>query len=394
MDFVPKGKEGSKGQGRRRGTINIGMVGHSFMGRTHSNAWMKVEKFFDLPARPVMKAVAGRNEESLREFQQRWGWESYTTDWKELINRDDIDVVDIVTPNSSHSQIAIAAAAAGKAVLCEKPLGMNTSDARDMAYAVKKAKVPNMVWFNYRRVPALSLAKRIIDEGRIGQVYHVRAAYLQDWIMDPGFPLVWRLQKAIAGSGAHGDLNAHIIDMAYWLVGRIDSVSGLATTFIKERPLEPGSKKKGKVTVDDATLFLARFENGAVGTFEATRFAGGHKNDNRIEINGSKGTLVFNFERMNELLFLDLTAPAHLQGFTDILVTEGVHPYIKAWWPGGHIIGYEHTFVNQAADIVSGLVAGKALKPDFEDGVYNNQVLDAVLASAKSGQWVKIKSMK
>jgi predicted dehydrogenase len=263
-----------------------------------------------------------------------------------------------------------------------------------MLAAARKARVSNTVWFNYRRTPALSLAKRIVDEGRLGEVYHVRAVYLQDWIMDPGFPLVWRLKKAIAGSGAHGDLNAHIIDMAYFLAGRIESVSGLTKTFIKERPLAPGSRKRGRVTVDDATLFLAKFENGAVGTFEATRFAGGRKNANKIEINGSKGTLVFNFERMNELLFFDRTAPAHLQGFANILVTEPVHPYIKAWWPGGHIVGYEHTFINQAADIVAGIARGKKVLPDFADGVYNNQVLDAVLASAASGRWVKVSSMK
>jgi len=374
-------------------TINVGMVGYAFMGKAHSNAWMKVAKFFDLPAVPVMKAVCGRHRDAVRAFASKWGWQSVETDWKRLIARDDVDLIDICTPNSSHSAIAIAAARAGKHVACEKPLGMDASDARKMLAAVKKARVRNMVWFNYRRVPALSLAKRLVDEGRIGEVYHVRAAYLQDWIMDPDFPLVWRLKKGIAGSGAHGDLNAHIIDMALFLVGRIESVSGLAKTFITKRPLVPGSRKKGNVTVDDAALFLARFENGAVGTFEATRFAGGRKNANRIEINGSRGTLVFSFERMNELQFLDRTAPLHLQGFTKILVTEPVHPYIKAWWPGGHIVGYEHTFINQAADLVTGIAKGTKLSPDFADGVYNNQVLDAVLASAKSQAWVKVAKM-
>ena len=374
-------------------TLNVGMVGYSFMGKAHSNAWLKAAKFFDLPMLPVMKAVCGRNEKPLKAFADKWGWESTETDWKKLVKRDDIDLIDICTPNSSHSQIAIAAAKAGKAIACEKPLGMDASDARKMAAAVKAARVKNMVWFNYRRVPAVALAKRIIDEGRLGEVYHVRASYLQDWIMDPAFPLVWRLQKGVAGSGAHGDLNAHIIDLMYYLVGRIDSVTGLAKTFVKERPLEPGSRKKGKVTVDDAVLFLAKFENGAVGTFESTRFAGGRKNQNQFEINGSKGTLVFHFECMNELQFLDRTAPAHLQGFNNIMVTEPAHPYIKAWWPGGHILGYEHTFINQVSDLVTGIAKNKPLKPDFEDGVYNNQVLDAVLASAKSGQWVKVSKM-
>jgi predicted dehydrogenase len=374
-------------------TINVGMIGYAFMGKAHSNAWLKVAKFFDLPAMPVMKAVCGRHGHAVTAFAKKWGWQSVETNWRRLIARDDIDLVDICTPNSSHSVMAIAAAKAGKHIACEKPLGMDADDARKMLAAVKAARVKNTVWFNYRRTPALSLAKRLIDEGRIGEVYHVRAAYLQDWIMDPDFPLVWRLKKAVAGSGAHGDLNAHIIDMAYWLVGRIESVTGMTKTFITKRPIAPGARKKGNVTVDDAALFLARFENGAVGSFEATRFAGGRKNANQIEINGSKGTLVFSFERMNELQFLDRTAPLHLQGFTNILVTEPVHPYIKAWWPGGHIIGYEHTFANQMSDIVSGIAKNRKLSPDFADGVYNNQVLDAVLASAKSGSWVKVARM-
>jgi len=375
-------------------TINVGMIGYAFMGKAHSNAWLNVGKFFDLPARPVMKAVCGRTPKPLRAFQKKWGWESAETDWRKLVARDDIDLVDICTPNSSHSRIAIAAARAGKHIACEKPLGMDARDAAKMLRAVQKAGVRHMVWFNYRRTPALSLAREIVREGRLGEVYHVRAVYLQDWIMDPKFPLVWRLRKAIAGSGVHGDLNAHIIDMALFLVGRIESVTGLARTFIKKRPIAPGSRKKGAVTVDDATLFLAKFENGAVGTFEATRFAGGRKNANQIEINGSKGTLVFNFERMNELQFFDRTAPAHLQGFTTIMATEPVHPYAKAWWPPGHIIGYGQTFANQAADLVTGIVRGRALSPDFADGVYNNRVLDAVLESAKAGTWVKVASVK
>jgi len=375
-------------------TLNIGMIGYAFMGKAHSNAWMKAGKFFDLAAKPVMKVVCGRTEKPLAAFGKKWGWEGIETDWRKVVKREDVDVIDICTPNSSHGRIAIAAAAAGKHIACEKPLGMNTADAKRMLAAVQAARVKNMVWFNYRRTPALSLAKQIIDEGRIGRVYHVRATYLQDWIMDPSFPLVWRLRKAIAGSGAHGDLNAHIIDMAYWLVGRIESVTGMTATFIKKRPIAPGAKAKGTVTVDDATLFLARFENGAVGTFESTRFAGGRKNANQIEINGSKGTIVFSFERMNELQFLDRTAPLHLQGFTNILVTEPVHPYIKAWWPGGHIVGYEHTFINQAADLVNGIAKNRKLSPDFADGVYNNQVLDAVLASAKTGAWVTVASRK
>jgi len=374
--------------------IRVGMIGYAFMGKAHSNAWLKVGKFFDLPARPVMKMVCGRTPAPLKAFQKKWGWEKAVTNWRKVVESDEIDLVDICTPNNSHSAIAVAAAKAGKHIACEKPLGMDTADAKRMLAAVDKAGVRHMIWFNYRRTPALSLAKQLVDEGRLGEIYHVRAVYLQDWIMDPNFPLVWRLKKAIAGSGSHGDLNAHIIDMAYFLVGRIESVTGMTKTFIGKRPIAAGARKKGKVTVDDATLFLARFENGAVGTFEATRFAGGRKNANQIEINGSKGTIVFNFERMNELLFFDRTAPAHMQGFTNIMTTDPSHPYVKAWWPGGHIIGYEHTFVNQAADLVTGIAKRKRLAPDFADGVYNNQVLDAVLLSAKTGEWVKVRSMK
>ncbi|HHN47269.1 MAG TPA: Gfo/Idh/MocA family oxidoreductase [Planctomycetes bacterium] len=382
--------------------IRVVMVGCGFMGKAHSNAWHRAHIYFNTKAKPVMKSICDKDERAVKAFAKLWGWERAETDFKKAVSAQDIDLVDICTPNNTHAEIAIAAAKAGKAVLCEKPLAMNLAQALKMADVVKKNKVFNAVSFNYRRVPAISLAKQIIAEGRIGRVFHVRAVYLQDWIIDPAFPLVWRLNKTVSGSGAHGDLNAHIIDMSRFLVGEISEVVGDAKIFIKERPLldavtsglgaKAGRGKKGKVTVDDAVVFLARFANGAVGTFEATRFAQGRKNGNRIEINGEKGSLSFNFERMNELDFFDATESKHLQGWKTILATEpGAHPYIHAWWPAGHIIGYEHTFVNQAADIVNELASGKKThQPDFADAARTQAVLDSVLLSAKKHAWVKV----
>lgn len=381
--------------------IRVGLVGYGFMGKSHSNAYLKVAKFFPMQVKPVMKVVCEMDESRAKFAQENWGWEKYETDVHKLINSGEIDLLDITTPNNSHGPIAIAAAQKGLAVACEKPLAMNSDEARKMVSAVKKANVPNMVWFNYRRCPAIGLAKQIINEGRIGRIYHVRAVYLQEWIMDPNFPLVWRLNKNTAGSGAHGDLNAHIIDLARYLAGDFDEVVGIQETFIKERPLvaesgalaAKGGKKKGTVTVDDATLFLAKFKDGAIGTFEATRFAGGRKNHNRIEINGSKGSLVFNFERMNELEYFTMSDPPHLQGFRTILATDAKHPYMFAWWPAGHLIGYEHTFINQAYDLITGIAKRKKLEPNFEDALKVQQVLDAVSLSAKEGKWIKVDKM-
>jgi predicted dehydrogenase len=379
--------------------VRIGLIGYKFMGKAHSNAWLNVPKFFKLDAVPVMKAICGRDEKGVRAVQKNWGWESIETSYQALLARDDIDLIDITTPNTSHFEIAMAALKAGKMVACEKPLAMTADEARKMAAEAKKRGLLNTVWFNYRRCPAIALARQIIDEGRLGQIYHVRAVYLQDWIVDPKFPLVWRLRKEIAGSGAHGDLNAHIIDLTRYLAGEFAEVVGHAETFIKERPLESSggrllsakSKRgKGKVTVDDATIFLARLKNGAIATFESTRFAPGRKNHNRIEINGSKGSLLFNFERMNELEFFSLEDPPHLQGFRTILATEPVHPYISAYWPPGHLIGYEHTFVNQAADMMQAAAKGKGVKPDFEDGRRCQEVLEAVSNSTKTRCWVRV----
>jgi predicted dehydrogenase len=322
----------------------------------------------------------------------RWGWNQFVTDWREVINDPTIDIVDINTPNDTHAEIAIAAAKARKAVLCEKPLGMDVKQARQMVDAVKKAGVVNMVCHNYRRIPAIVLAKKMIAAGELGRIYHYRARYAQDWIVDPNFPLVWRLQSKIAGSGAHGDINAHIIDLGRYLLGEFSEVCGQMETFIKERPLPGESSKKGKVTVDDAVMFIGRFENGALANLEATRFALGRKNGIQIEINGSKGSLVFDFEDMNRLKYYNEADPDDRRGFRDILVTQGggVHPYVGNWWPPGHIIGYEHTFVHTIADFINAVVDKHSVQPTFEDGLADQIVLDAVEKSAKTRKWVTI----
>ncbi len=378
-----------------RKQINVALIGQKFMGKAHSNAYLKVNKFFDLPVEIVMHTVVGRNADELAKFAKRWGWAHYSTNWKKVVNSPEIDLVDIGTPNDLHAPMAIEALNAGKAVACEKPLAETWVSAKKMAQAAKKAKRPTFVWFNYRRCPAIALARQIVREGRLGRIYHVRAQYLQEW-GGADTPLLWRFVKKHAGSGAHGDLNAHIVDMARFVTGsEIVEVSALAETFIKERVI-PGTKKKGKSTVDDAVLFFGRMDNGAIASFEATRLATGRKNANQIEINGEKGSLFFNFERMNELMFFDASQPKHLQGWTNILVTEAEHPYYQAWWPHGHIIGYEHGFINMTADICR-VLGGRKLEaplPDFADALETQRVLEAALVSAKSGKWVKIKSIK
>ena len=379
--------------------LHVAMIGYKFMGKAHSNAWRQTDKFFDLKARPVLKIICGRDEPATAAAAEKLGWSEYATDWREVVERPDVDVVDICTANDTHAEIAIAAARAGKAILCEKPLALNVAQCRQMVDAVKKARVTHMVCHNYRRIPAVALAHQMIQNGDLGTIYHYRARYLQDWIVDPKFPLVWRLQSKIAGSGAHGDIHAHIIDLARYLVGEFDAVQGLLHTFIKERPLltetGPGltaksSSKKGKVTVDDAAMCLARFRNGAIGNLEATRFALGRKNGIQIEINGSKGSLYFDFEDMNRLKFYRQDDPADRRGFRDILVTEGAHPFAGAWWPPGHIIGYEHTFVHTLRDFINAAAANKPVTPDFVDGMRNQQALEAVEKSAKSGRWIHL----
>jgi predicted dehydrogenase len=392
----------AKGHFMAAKTVNIGLVGQKFMGKAHSNAYMTVAKFFDIEPQPVMKAICGRNEAELAEFAERFGWASYETDWKKLVARKDIDVVDVSAPSNVHRDIAVAAAEAGKHVFCEKPLAFNVREAREMLAAARKAGVVHMVNFNYRCCPALSLAQRMIKSGEIGEVRHFRATYLQDWLVDPAFPMNWRLRKELAGSGAHGDLNAHLIDLGRFLVGEIREVVGLMKTFITERPGEGGSSGLSaqagsgteKVTVDDATLFLARFAGGAIGTFEATRMAPGRKNFNRIEINGSRGSLVFNFEDMNVLEYYDGSDPAGQQGFRKILATESVHPFFAAWWPPGHIIGYEHTFVHSVYELMTAIAGKPTIMPDFRDGAQCVAVLEAVEQSAGNGQWVEVENIE
>lgn len=384
-------------------TLRVGMIGYRFMGKAHSNAWRQAPHFFPLKAGVELHTICGRDPKALEEARVQLGWANASTDWRQVVSSPDIDIVDINTPNDSHAEIAIAAAKAGKHILCEKPLALNLAECKEMLEAVKKARVVNMVCHNYRRIPAIAQAKKMIEEGTLGDIYHYHARYAQDWIVDPEFPLVWRLQKGVSGSGAHGDINAHIIDIARYLVGEFKEVCGLMNTFIKERPLQDqggkgdglgakAGKKMGKVTVDDAAICIGKFANGALANLEATRFALGRKNHIEVEINGSKGSLYFDFEDMNRLKWFDNTQKADRQGFSDILVTQpgGAHPFVGNWWPPGHIIGYEHTFVHTIADFVNACVAGKSVQPTFEDGMRNQRVLEAVEESAKSRQWVKI----
>lgn len=367
--------------------IGVALVGYKFMGQAHSNAYRQVARFFDLRSTPRMRAICGRDEEAVKAAAASLGWEGYETDYRRLLERDDIDLIDVATPGNTHHEIAVAALEAGKHVLCEKPLANTLEEAHEMLDAATTAGTINMVCFNYRRAPAVQLAKKLVDEGRLGEIRHWRAVYLQDFILDPEFPLIWRFKKEVAGSGALGDLGAHIIDLAHFLVGPIEEVVGSAGTFIRERPLEPGGDEKGPVSVDDAADFLARFENGAMGTFEATRLAPGRKNHNSFEINGSNGSLIFDLERMNELRVYFADDPPETSGFRTIMVTEPEHPYVGAWWPPGHILGYEHTFVHTIKDLLDGIGAGKSPAPTFEDGFRCQAVLDAVERSVQSKTW-------
>jgi predicted dehydrogenase len=371
-----------------RHSVNIGMIGYNFMGKAHSHAYRDAPFFFELPVHPVLKAICGRNPAGVKAAAEKFGFESVETDWRELIRRDDIDVIDVCTPNHSHKEIVLAAAAAGKHVICEKPLAMNEQEAKEMLDAVNRSGVVHMVCHNYRFAPAVRLVKNWIDSGKLGNIYHIRAAYLQDWILDPQFPLVWRLQKELTGSGAHGDLACHCIDLARFLVGELDQVSGMMETFVKERPLEDGSL--GKVDVDDASIFMARFQSGALGTFEATRFAAGNRNKNKFEINGSKGSVRWDLENMNLLDVYFTDDEADQQGFKTINVTEAVHPYTANYWFASHIIGYEHTFVNMISEFMQAIATGTAISPTFEDGYRNQAVLDAVEKSAREMAWVKL----
>jgi predicted dehydrogenase len=368
--------------------LNIALIGYRFMGKAHSNAWRQVGHFFDTPFEPVMKVICGRNELEVKKAAHNYGWEEHATSWEEVVARKDIDVIDICTPGDSHMPVAIAAAEAKKVVLCEKPLANTLAQAEAMLDAVQTNGVIHMLCHNYRRAPAVALAKQIIEEGQIGEIYHYRGTYLQDWLVSPDFPRLWRLEKARAGSGTLGDLVSHSVDLARHLVGEITEASGLLKTFITERPIEKGSEIMAPVDVDDAALALVRFENGAVGTIEGTRFATGRKNHNRFEINGSKGSLIFDLERMNELELYIEEGPN--SGFRRILVTDPTHPYVSAWWPRGHIIGYEHTFTHTVLDLLKAIDGQTIPSPNFEDGVRNQRVLDALERSSGSHRWERV----
>jgi predicted dehydrogenase len=382
-------------------TLGVAMIGYAFMGAAHSQGWRNAHRFFDLPVQPVLSVVCGRTESATRAAADKLGWASWTTQWKDVLQRDDVQVVDICTPGDTHAEIAIAALEAGKHVLCEKPLSNTVAEAEAMTEAAEAAQaqgVLSSVGFNYRRTPALAYARRLVERGAIGTVRHVRAQYLQDWIVDPEFPLVWRLQKDKAGSGALGDIGAHIVDLSQFLTGqRLTEVSGHLARFVERRPLPEASSglsasggpvtgvATGEVTVDDAAVFFGRTDGGALATYEATRFATGRKNAMRIELNGSTGSLCFDFEAMNELHVYDGTGPAGDAGFRRILVTEPDHPYAAAWWPPGHGLGYEHTFVHEIADFVRDVASGTPPTPSFADGLQVQRVLDAVERSSASG---------
>ncbi len=380
--------------------INVALIGHRFMGKAHSNAYRQVRRFFPGKLVPRMKVLCGKAcTEELEATAAEYGWEESDCEWERVIARKDIDVVDISTPGNLHHPMALAAAQAGKHIICEKPLANTLAQAQEMLKAVEKAGVMHMVNFNYRRVPAVAFAKKLIEEGRLGEIHHYHGAYFQDWIIDPEFPLVWRMEKKYAGSGALGDIGAHAADLAQYLNSDITSVVGQMTTFIKERPLPAngegawgakGKGGKGRVTVDDDANFLASFRNGSIGVFQSSRFAGGRRNFNSFHVYGSEGSLAFNMERMNELEFYDRKEPQAEQGFKTILVTENVHPYVGAWWPPGHIIGYEHTFVHAVHDFLEAIEKSRLPMSNFRDGVKAQAVLDAVERSAKSCRWEKV----
>ncbi|MEV0961419.1 Gfo/Idh/MocA family oxidoreductase [Streptomyces sp. NPDC049910] len=390
------GREQRDGDGGAAPALGVGMVGYAFMGAAHSQGWRTAGRVFDLPLRPVLAAVGGRDAAAVRAAAARHGWAAAETDWRALVTRDDVQLVDVCTPGDSHAEIAVAALAAGKHVLCEKPLANSVAEAEVMVAAAESAAERGqvaMVGFNYRRVPAIAYARRLIAENRLGVLRHVRVTYLQDWLVDPGFPLTWRLEREHAGSGALGDLGAHAVDLAQYLAGEpLVGVSALTETFVRERPLlagattgraAAGSNRRGRVTVDDAALFTGRLASGALASFEASRMAAGRKNALRLEINGDRGSLAFDLERLNELSFHDHTEPAPSAGFRRILVTEPGHPYLEAWWPPGHALGYEHTFVHQARDIVHAIAGNTAPAPSFADGLQVQRVLAAVAESAE-----------
>ena len=370
--------------------LNIGMVGYGFMGRTHSNAFSQVARFFDVPYQPVLKTTCARDADKARAFAENWGYENSVTDWRRMVDDKSIDLIDIASPNDTHMEIAIAAAQAGKMVMCEKPLGRSAAESRQMVAAVEAAGVPNMVWYNYRRVPAVTLAKQMIDEGKLGKIFHYRAKFLQDWTISADLPQggqgLWRLDVGVAGSGVTGDLLAHCIDTALWLNGSIDKVCGMTETFIKERHHNITGKTE-KVGIDDASLFLARFANGSLANFEATRYARGHKALYTFEINGEHASIGWDLHDLHRLQYFDHRDIGRERGWRSIHITDGDHPYMSQWWVPGLQIGYEHSFIHQAADFLTGLASGTPAAPTFKDALATDLVTDAVLKSAANGQW-------
>jgi len=374
-------------------SLNIGMIGYGFMGRAHSNGYRRVPNFFDLEFQPVLKAACARKEDAIKKFASTWGYESTETDWRKLVERKDIDAIDVCVPNNLHKEICLAAAANGKMILCEKPLAMNVAEGEEMCQAVEKAGVANTVWYNYRRVPAVTFAKQLIDQGKLGRIFHYRANFLQDWTISAELPQggngLWRLDAAAAGSGVTGDLLAHCIDTAIWLIGGVQNVSAMTETFIKERTHTETGKVQ-KVTIDDACSFLCRFDNGALGLFESTRYARGHKALYTLEVNGEHASLKWDLHDLHRLQWFDHRDEGNLRGWRSIHVTDGDHPYMNKWWVPGLQIGYEHSFVHQVADFCESLAKGTPCGPTFRDALETQKVCDAVLGSAKSGQWVNI----
>jgi predicted dehydrogenase len=376
-----------------RKALNVGMIGYGFMGRAHSNAYRKVGNFFDLEYQPVLKAACGRTRAKTEDFADRWGYETVETDWKKLVARKDIDAVDICVPNDLHMEIAIAAAKAGKMVLTEKPIARNTREGEKMVAAVEKAKVPNMVWYNYRRVPAVMLIKQVVEQGTLGRIYHYRANFLQDWTISPDVPQggtgTWRLDVDAAGSGVTGDLLAHCLDTALWINGGIESLSATTETFVKKRKHAVTGKMQD-VGIDDAAMVMARFRNGSLGLFESTRYARGHKALYTLEINGEKGSLSWNLHDLNYVQFFDHRIEGRLRGWTSILVTDGDHPYLGKWWVPGLSLGYEHSFIHQLADFLEGLSTGKPAAPTFREALATTKVCDAIIKSGATGKWLTL----
>ncbi len=375
--------------------LRVGLVGYGFMGRTHANAFRQVPQFFDVGHRPVLQAVCARNQVAAEKFAARWGFASVETDWRRLVERPDIDLVDIASPNDTHAEIAVTAAQAGKMVMCEKPLGRNAAEAERMVAAVEAAGVANMVWYNYRRVPAVTLAKQLVDEGRLGRIFHYRAKFLQDWTISKDLPqggaALWRLDVNVAGSGVTGDLLAHCIDTALWLNGGISEVSAMTETFIKERPHQLTGRVE-PVRIDDASAFLARFANGSLATFEATRYARGHKALYTFEINGEHASIFWDLHDLHRLEYFDHRDEGRVRGWRSLHITDGDHPYMAKWWVPGLQIGYEHTFIHQAADFLAALDGGTAASPTFRDALATDYVTDAVLASARSRKWETVRA--